>query len=83
VISDNAILDNIQGGYPIYGVLQNYSLQHACIIYGVNPVSGYITVMDPVFGYSTAYSSHNEYAYTDPNTDTTWILHKTVSRYTA
>ncbi len=83
VISDNAILDNIQDGYPIYGILHNYSLQHACIIYGVNPVSGYITVMDPAFGYSTAYSSNNEYSYTDPNTDTTWILHKTVSRYTA
>lgn len=83
VIADEVILYNIQEDYPVYGLFRRSGNKfHAGIVYGVNPVSGYVTVMDPAFGFTTAYSRNNEYAYTNPNANVTWTLYKTISRYT-
>lgn len=64
VPSSNIILSNIQSGYPIYGRFVHSSGGHAVTIYGVNLISGYITVMDPEFGSTICYYSNGIYSYT-------------------
>lgn len=61
--SDLAILENIQTGYPLYGSFGNDHRSHAGTIFGINIVSGYITVMDPMMGSTTALSKNGEYTY--------------------
>ena len=65
--SDAAILSNITNGFPIYGSFTwssgSSNGRHASTIYGVNAVSGYITVMDPEFGSSTATTNGSTYTY--------------------
>lgn len=67
--SDSAMLNNIQSGYPMYGSFATTSQTlHAATIYGINPISGYITVMDPKFGSATAYYGlGSTYYYFSPN----------------
>lgn len=66
--SDNAILNNITGGYPIYGsfswTTSSSSGYHACTIYGVNPISGYISVMNPSQGAMVAATNGTTYVFT-------------------
>lgn len=62
--SDGVILENIQAGYPIasgWGA-PNYT-NHACTIYGTNPISGYHYLMDPLTGFTTAVAGTNGYTY--------------------
>ena len=66
VPSASAILTNIVDGYPIYGSFHftsNGGGYHACTIYGNNPISGYISVMDPQFGSTSAVSTGSSYSY--------------------
>lgn len=65
VPSDLAILENIQTGYPLYGSFSNDHRSHAGTIFGINIVSGYITVMDPMMGSTTALCINGEYAYSN------------------
>ncbi|MCR5740377.1 MAG: hypothetical protein K6G43_11235 [Lachnospiraceae bacterium] len=72
VPSGNALIANISGGYPIYGMFywsnSSGSGYHGCTIYGVNPVSGYISVMNPSAnaGPCTAVSNGSTYVFTSP-----------------
>ncbi len=72
VPSGNAFIANISGGYPIYGSFHwangSGSGNHGCTIYGVNPISGYISVMNPSAnaGPCTAASNGSTYVFTDP-----------------
>lgn len=65
--SDNAILSNIQNGYPIYGsfdwVNGSSSGRHGVTIYGINVIAGRIMIMDPEFGSTTSYLSSSGYTY--------------------
>lgn len=61
--SDSAILSNISNGYPIYGSFTWSNGRHAATIYGVNATSGYISVMDPEFGASSATYNGSTYTY--------------------
>lgn len=64
VPSDLAMLTNIKNGKPMYGSFRTSNgTGHATTIYGINIVSGYITIMDPTFGSTTAYSKNDEYTY--------------------
>lgn len=44
--SESRMNTNISDGYPIYGQFQG-NVTHAVVIYGINMVSGFISVMDP------------------------------------
>ncbi len=63
--SDNAILSNITSGYPIYGsfYVSPTSYRHAGTIYGINVISGYISVMDPISGSVSAVTNGSTYSY--------------------
>lgn len=76
--SDLAILENIQTGYPLYGSFGNDHRSHAGTIYGINIVSGYITVMDPLMGSTTALSKNGDYTYFNTDMGENISLEKTV-----
>lgn len=67
VPSDNAILINIRNGYPIYASCDWYRSDsngsHAVVVYGVNPTSAYVSLMDPEFGSTSAHRSGSTYSY--------------------
>lgn len=67
VPSNNVMTNNIQSGYPIYGSFTwtngSSSGYHAVTVYGINVVSGYITIMDPEYGSVTCYYSNQGYTY--------------------
>lgn len=69
--SDSRIFENIYHGWPMYACFHNKYVSHAVVIYGVNAVSGYITVMDPykpskLTAYSASYQNTSTYGYTSP-----------------
>ena len=63
VPSQNVIIANIQGGFPIYSSWTRTGVRHAVCIYGINAIGGYIYLMDPEFGFSSASSSGSSYEY--------------------
>ncbi len=81
VPSDNTILSNIIGGYPIYGsfYVSPNNLWHAGTIYGINVVSGYISVKDPLRGTVSAISNGSTYVYTIASTGKTYTLQKVIT----
>ncbi len=82
VPSDLVILKNIQKDYPVLALLNgNSSKKHMCVVYGINLVSGYITIMDPIFGFTTVYTKNNKYTYSDPTRDRTWTVYGGLCRY--
>ncbi|MCI8854952.1 MAG: hypothetical protein HFH26_00210 [Clostridiaceae bacterium] len=85
-ISDNLILDNIMNDYPVHmvGIFPETTkkVAHACVGYGINPVSGYITIMNPLYGFTTIYSKNGEYSYISPTTGMRVVFAATISRYT-
>lgn len=81
VPSNNKILSDIMNNYPIFGIFQytfGYT-DHAATIYGVNLISGYISVMDPLFGVATAKSDGYSYSYQDPYIYDTVTLYGSIS----
>lgn len=66
--SDLVMLNNIQSGRPMYGsFFTTGATRHGATVYGINLVSGYITVMDPAFGSATAYDGgQGFYSYLNP-----------------
>lgn len=62
---DNYILNSIQAGYPVYSKWSvSSSSAHATCICGINVLSGYIYIMDPEFGFTSATVSNGRYRYT-------------------
>jgi len=79
--SDNVILKNIQSGYPIFGSWQFVETRHATVIYGINPTSGYIYIMDPEVGFYSSSVNDNGYYYFIPtNIQYEYILNRAVCR---
>lgn len=86
VPSDGAIFNNIYNGYPILatfrwtnGVNEGY---HDVVIYGVNAIAGYIYVMDPEFGSSSAaYTAEFGYRYVSVYAGVTLTLDRATCRY--
>lgn len=76
--SETVILENIQTGYPLYGSFIGDHVSHAATIFGINVVSGYITVMDPMFGSATAYHSSDGFSYVNTAMGKTITLDKTI-----
>lgn len=75
VPSDNVILENIVANYPIYGNFVVGLTTHAGVIYGTNVMSGYIYIMDPEFGFTSASKGTNGYySYTSGYSGTTVTL---------
>lgn len=75
VPSDNRMFSNIINGWPLYACFHNNAVSHAVVIYGINIVSGYITVMDPfkpskLTAYSASYENTSTYGYTSPYSNT-------------
>lgn len=61
--SNNAMLKSIKNGYPVYGCFSWASGKHAATIYGIDLISGYVSVMDPEFGATTSYTNGSTYTY--------------------
>lgn len=86
VPSDGAIFNNIYNGYPILatfrwtlGVNGGY---HDVVIYGVNAIAGYIYVMDPEFGSSSAkYTAEFGYRYVSGYSGVTLTLDRATCMY--
>lgn len=72
--SSNTILNNISNGYPIYGSFRGQGGYHAVTIFGCNPISGYISVMDPMTGSTSAVANGTTYWYVSSYTGTTLSL---------
>ena len=81
--SDNAILWNIQNGFPIYASFRQTanSVGHAGALYGINVIAGRIVIMDPMFGSTTCYlNSNGEYYYVYSGTGATFVLQRALCR---
>ncbi len=62
--SENTILANIQSDYPLYGRWAHSGGYHATVIYGINVSGGYIYIMDPEIGFTSAsVNSSGKYTY--------------------
>lgn len=80
VPSDNVIIENIRSGYPIFATFIQLAMpiqessdtpllrtsRHAVTLYGINPFSGYISLMDPLLGAASATLGDSNYLYTSP-----------------
>ena len=72
--SDSALVTNISNGYPVFGIFGWLSGYHAVTIYGINAITGYISVMDPEFGVTTALHNGTSYVYTSSYSGVNLIL---------
>lgn len=54
VPSDNVISENIRDGFPVYSIWNGGGGRHAVCIYGINPISGYLYIMDPEYGFTSS-----------------------------
>lgn len=63
VPSDSTIVSNLTWGHPLYSTWSWTSGSHACVISGINALSGYITVMDPESGFVSASTNGSTYTY--------------------
>lgn len=65
--SNNVISNNLRQDYPVYGsFIVNASSRHSTVIYGINVVGGYIYIMDPLIGFTSATMQNGKYAYVNP-----------------
>ena len=66
-VADDLLLDSIKRGNPVYTAVDLEMNQrgavHAVTTYGINLISGYVTVIDPTFGSTTAFLKDNFYSY--------------------
>lgn len=93
VLSDTVLKNNIIAGNPIYASFLNLggTVRHACTIYGINMVSGYVSVMDPwgsdlnhTYSYAAYYSTlAGGYTYTNIYNSTQFILSRTICESTS
>lgn len=76
--SDNVMLGNIQDDYPIYGSFTWSGGRHGGVIYGINVIGGYIYIMDPESGFTSASASSSGYKYVSDYSNVTLTLDRAV-----
>lgn len=83
VPSDNVILNNIDYRYPVLGICESpsASLAHMVVINGINVVAGYLTVMDPNYGFATTTFKNGEYVYIVPGKNKEWSFTEGIAHF--
>lgn len=76
--SENVILNNILNDYPVYGSFTWSNGRHAGVVYGINSIGGYIYIMDPEFGFTSASVSSSGYTYVSSYSNVTLTLDRAV-----
>lgn len=77
-VSDNVILTNLMNDYPIFSSWSHSGGFHAVCIYGVNPIGGYLYIMDPESGFTSATISGGTYTYISNYSGVTLQLYRAV-----
>lgn len=72
--SENVIYSNISSGKPLFSGWTYSSYGHACVIYGINIIGGYIYIMDPEYGFCSGSSNGSTYSFTSLYSGVTWSL---------
>jgi hypothetical protein len=62
--SDSTIINKLSNNKPLYSVWSYSGGRHAMVIYGMNIIGGYISIMDPEYGFASAVSNGTTYKYT-------------------
>ncbi len=75
--SHNVILSNIQANYPIYGCFVQSGTRsgHAVVVYGINVVGDYLSLMDPANGFTSATHNGRQYLFVSASTGITYELY--------
>lgn len=81
VPSGSAILHNIVEDFPIYASFKHSNGYHAVVIYGINVSGGYLSIMDPEFGFCTASPTTSGYRYVSGYSGVTLTFARAVCRY--
>ncbi len=81
VPSGSAILHNIKQDFPIYASFRHSNGYHAVVVYGINVSGGYLSIMDPEFGFCTASSNASGYRYVSGYSNTTLTFARAACRY--
>lgn len=71
------ILSNIQANYPIYGCFVQSGTRngHAVVIYGINVIGDYLSLMDPANGFTSATHNGRQYVFVSASTGITYELY--------
>lgn len=77
-VTSNVILTNLMNDYPIYSSWTYSGGSHAVCIYGVNPVGGYLYIMNPASGFTSATATEGGYTYVSSNSGATLRLNRAV-----
>lgn len=80
-VTSNVILTNLMNDYPIYSSWSYSRDSHAVCIYGANPVGGYLYIMDPESGFTSASLSGGAYTYVSNYSGVTLQLNRAVCHY--
>lgn len=81
VPGDGVIGKNIINDYPILATFKWSDGYHLVVIYGINTISGYISIMDPEFGACSATISGSSYKYVSAYSGTTLTLNRATCKY--
>lgn len=81
VPSDGVILKNINKDYPILATFKWSNGYHDVVIYGVNVIKGYISLMDPEFGFCSASLTSYGYRYVSGYSGVTLTLNRATCMY--
>lgn len=75
--SHTVILSNIQANYPIYGCFVQSGTRsgHAVVVYGINVVGDYLSLMDPANGFTSATHNGRQYIFVSASTGITYELY--------
>lgn len=79
--SNSAILRNIKAGYPIKAGFKCSGTYHAVVVYGVNLIAGYISIMDPQVGYETAVQYSKGYKYVSSYSGAEFTSNNAICKY--
>lgn len=75
--TQSVILSNIKANYPIYGCFVQSGTRsgHAVVIYGINVIGDYLSLMDPANGFTSATHNGSQYIFVSANTGVTYELY--------
>lgn len=74
--SDSVIGHNIRSDYPVYaGWVTSSGNHHATCIYGINAIGGYVHIMDPEVGFTSASAGSNGYSYVGKSSERLTLIH--------